>query len=149
MRLFWTWQAACWLVIILALGCGSTCPETRCGWRFEVLKPGAVVSAPTVTAVTSNQPIPVLNHVDTVGSVSVPAPRFTPRMSLAATPAEAAAVPPHAAMAGPMFGTDMRPDPCSIEELCRRIEQLERERARMGNPRLKSVPAPMPNAPEQ
>lgn len=110
-----------------AAGCrgftGGMEPHSRAGLHIEYLDPAVVVSAPNITAVTASNSSGLVGIDHQSAMTALPAPTESSAMmqgtvsssrvrsTLLAAPAPAG------------------PNPCTLQDVCERIERLERQRA--------------------
>ncbi len=111
-------------------GCGILNPYKSTGWRFEVLCP-PLVASPGVVSESGNA-----LGVSSIGSVPIAGPSRP--LAAAALPGPCD-VPPMGPAAGPVLAAR---DPCNLDELCRRMANIEKQ---LNAPQ--QLPKPMPMGP--
>jgi hypothetical protein len=116
----WKLAGAAVLASGLAGGCATSYPEARTGWEFRVIKPPVIVNAPGVNAVTSAASCGLVGIDHNTAMAQVPAGM----QAASVCDTQGAAVTRYAAGA---VRAGAIPGGCTMEEICLRLERIERE----------------------
>lgn len=122
-----------WLGLLALLpGCALPATHQTLGWRFEVGRPGTIVSPVAVEQTTG----PLAMGTVTAAPAAQPG---RPIMALAQEPCAPAAAA--AVSSGPVLAAQPVTQGCSLDEICRRLDRLD---ARLNAAERAPMPRPIP-----